>query len=531
MAEIDQEQIIAEFKKLGTGAWTTVYESSTAGRDVGIYCALSLPSRREQALGDGGWDISITDGGPGFSQSWPDGVETTTYHASGGTREGVEPLVLVRHFHGVAEDTVELDQQFRLFHNLRFDAATGNYYKMNNDGTQTLAIQIDGKKVSVRTSLLKQYIAARQVDLLLFIDSRAFVNEDVGLPERIDLDEPNTVGFRYYGDLMGDRRYFTRFLATKVVTPGPIETSGIWPFDDTDENYPEFIIGEDEHGKSISFTCEPDKLANYFGKNPDAPHYLTPVHFRKDVLQKYYSQPELYSVSDGRLSCAGLWGVQIDNDHEDRVVVFLGDLGRDLPSAERDYWRSFMIAPDTSISETNFKRSFLAVGTDAVAADLRFRRLYNSVNIAWSEQFGWPLFREPKESDVFMIDQVRLALNDSQDEFEEAVRLLAKLLCDSINEKGVQKALPTTVANEKGISKLERLLTERGYPHIERDIGFLRRVQELRSRTAAHLKGSDYEKVLTKNIGANRGRAAVKLLIEDGVTMLEGIATWMEKKP
>jgi hypothetical protein len=493
---------------------------------MGVYCALSDPERRGQALASPSWDLTTTDGAPGFVRRYPDGVETTTYLPIASAEPGIEPLVLVRSFHGAHEATVELDQQFRLFHNLVYNPVDGNHLKPLDDGNELLAVKVEGNRISVRTSMLRQYLAARQMDLLLFIDSRVHSTEPADVPERKDYGTDCVTGNRYYGKLLGSDRYFTRYTATKVITPGPVESCGIWPFEADDDNYPEFVIGEDEDGRPVMHSCDPDLLANYFGKNPDAPDYLTPVHFRRDVLQKYYAKPELYSVEDGYLRCAGLWGVHIDNDHDDRVVVFLGDLGRDLPSAERDHWRGHMIPPDARMSDTNFKRAFLAQATEPQAVDLRFRRLYRKANDAWVTSHGWSLFREPKESDVYILQQLRLPLNDSSTEFEEAVTLLAKLMSDAINEKAVQETLENKVANEKGISKLKRHLEGVGYPHAERDIAYLRRVQELRSKVTAHLKGSDYEKALTKNVGDLRGKDAISELLEQGITFLTDLTAW-----
>ena len=530
-ADLSQRKQRELFEALGEGPWTVISDSVLESDDenYGIYCALSDPARRERALSDPGWDLTVTDGAPGFSLSWPNSARTTVYLPNGGASEGVEPLVLVREYHGASESTVELDQQFRLYHNLRYEPSTDSYYKMNADGTQTLAVKVENNcKVTVRTPLLRQYIAARQLDLLLFIDSAVWSDEAEDLPNETYKTD-RYIGERYYGDSeLTARRYFTRYLATKVIPPGPLETCGIWPFEETDANFPEFIIGEDKLGKSVMFTCDPDLLANYFGSNPDAPHYLTPVHFRKEVLQKYYAKPELYSVEDGYLRCVGLWGLQMDNDHEDRVVMFLGDIGRDLPSAERDYWRSFMIAPDAGISETNFRRSFLAQFTAPSALDLQFRRIYERANQAWFTKYGWPLFREPKESDAYMLQQVRLPLNDSENEFEESIKLLAKLMSDAINEKEVQKLLPDRIEDEKSISKFERLLKAEGYPQVTRDIGYLRRVQELRSKVTAHLKGSDHERILTKNLGERRGVEAIRWLLEDGITFLQSLIAWIQ---
>ena len=40
-------------------------------------------------------------------------------------------------------------------------------------------------------------------------------------------------------------------------------------------------------------------LPIFFGKNPDAPNYLTPVSFKRQVLDRYFHNPGKYEVSDG----------------------------------------------------------------------------------------------------------------------------------------------------------------------------------------------------------------------------------------
>lgn len=532
--DLAQDGQLNAFLSMGDGPWTVAHDSQyePGQRNFGIYCALSDSARRDKALSDPGWDLRVTDGRPGFVQHWEADEEVTTYVPSGWFDEGLEPLVIVRSFHGAAPNVIELDQQFRLYHNLRHDRATDRYYKMNEDGTQTLASEVlDNATVRIRTPLLRQYIAARQVDLLLFIDSVMFGDPPAGdLPEMAEFKSDTAIVQRSFSrERLVGRKHFTRLLGTKVIKPGPRETCGIWPFEAL-ETFPEFIIGEDEHGQAVTHTCNPDLLGDYFGGNPDAPHYLTPVHFRKEVLQKYYDRPELYEVRAGYLSCAGLWGVDIDNDHDDRVVVFLGDLGRDLPASERDYWRGFMIPPDASISESNFRRSFLGQFAEAASVDLRFRQLYAEANAAWKEAFGWPPFREMREGDVYLLQQVRLPLNDSQKEFEAVVSILAKLLCDGINEKELRSRLDGKVNDEKGISKLERYLRSAAYPSVDRDIPYLRRVQELRSKLAAHVKGADHEAILTKNLGALRGMDAIRSLLESGNQYLESLAEFAQAR-
>jgi hypothetical protein len=64
---------------------------------------------------------------------------------------------------------------------------------------------------------------------------------------------------------------------------GPLskEKSGMWGFAEEEKRMSvDFIIGLDNDGEELIHTSNPDQLADYFGANPEAPHYLTAVHFR-----------------------------------------------------------------------------------------------------------------------------------------------------------------------------------------------------------------------------------------------------------
>ena len=249
---------------------------------------------------------------------------------------------------------------------------------------------------------------------------------------------------------------------------------------------------------------------------------------RDGVHGRGYEVPsELYEVSDGRLRCASLWGVQIDNSAEEHVMVFLGDLGRDLPRQERDYWRSFNVPADGRPSETLIRRAFFAQFTEPTAEDLLVRSNYVTFGRAWNERYGWDFFRKPEEADAGLLQRLRLPLNDSQAEFESSIRIMTQLFVDAINEKQVQAQLPDKIENEKGISKLERWLKLVGYPHAERDVQFLRNLQEVRSKATAHRKSREYEKMLTKVFGDLRGPAAVKALFVSALAMLTGLNEWL----
>lgn len=443
-------------------------------------------------------------------------------------KDGMQPIIIYRQHYGLVPDEYHISEEFILLMHLWCNPDTGNYECLENY-TRVEAIQIEDDCIRVRTPILRRYQAAKQMDLLLFIDSVQYVDgfseadEFVSLHEDDHVINGDTAISLGLGDLGG--RVFSRLLATRVLPPPPQGESGIWPWE-IEEEYPEFVIGETSTGKSITSTCDPDQLGNYFGANPDSPHYLTPVFFRREVLQRYYDDPFCH-VSDGRLSCGNLWGVQIDNHGASFVTVFLGDVGRDIPASHRDHWKAHNIVPTGKMSETNFQRSFLNQSVSSPNVEHGFKSAYMRLQEAWKEKYGSGLFREPKGSDVHALNRLRIPLNETDAEFETQLLLLCKLLVDLLNEKDLVKGLEK-ISDEKGISKLNRRLKHVGYPEADRDIAFMRRLQELRSKVAAHTKGSDFERYFKGQLGDGSRSDLIASLMGAAIQMSDGIVAHVQ---
>ena len=93
----------------------------------------------------------------------------------------------------------------------------------------------------------------------------------------------------------------------RLIEPLPKAKSDFWPFAEvSDQKHASFIIDVDENGDEIIYTSNPDELktpadpGNVRGVDEEAPSYLTPVHFRKKVLEKYYHEPS-------KLHCRGFY--------------------------------------------------------------------------------------------------------------------------------------------------------------------------------------------------------------------------------
>ena len=490
------------FNRVGNEQWLTVRLSSRMGKEwPGIFCAFIPNDKVPTVLEHTNWDLSIGHGMPGCITYYADGDENTEYFRFGDD-DGIEPLVIEREFHGMRPDYREISEEFRFFHNLCFDAKSNKYIKFSDRGDDEDSVIMEEDAVKVRLKHIRQFLAIKEMHFAIYFDVFRYSSntlDELGMKETDESfnDALTRADFfvRKFDYSMDEEKISMSRLLGKRLIPGlPKEKSGFAPYEEEESDHADFVIGSDEYGDPVSYNCDHEALANYFGANPEAPHYLTPVFFRREVLNKYFAQPEKYSVEDNILTCGSLWSLRMDNNHEKYIIVYLGDLGRDLSYREQLYWKSFNVPPDGHISQTEFKRAFLAEFADPERADLKFKQRFRLFQERWFKKFGWHLFRPLTEKDEHLFTALRIPLTDDQSEFDSQVLALAKILADSLNDKEIQKRLSDKIADAKSISKLEAFLIQEGLADYQSHIKFLRNLFSLRSAGSGHRKGKDFEK-------------------------------------
>jgi hypothetical protein len=514
---------------IGKGGWVTVYDDLAPAN--GVFCSLVPDASIPHVLSDAGWDIHKGDGGFEVASDEEAGHEYRRMSDA----FGVEPLVLLRSYGGVRPSELELSEEYRLFHNLFADQARGEFIKITEDGAKEVVGRIQGMRCELRLRELRQYLAIRRMHLAVYFQVwRTSATALDQLPPD-ELSEKCRDEFTRYdygagtdvGILGPGVNTFSMTIGKKLIPPLELNSCGIWPYV-AEEKFCPFIIATDEDGNDVEHSCDPELLSNYFGANLGAPQYMLPVFFRRDVLTKYLAQSSKYTISDGRLQCADLWSVQIDNNLADLVAIALGDLGRDLPASERGHWRLHNVAPDgAQISQVNYRRNFMAEFTDPEAPDLAFKAAYRRLTDPWTEQFCWTLFNPLHADDEHCFERLHRLINGEQAEFDEQIKNLTKLVVDPLNEKAIQRELPTKIEDERGIAKLSRWLKQRSQPNADSHVAFLKDLQAIRSRGAAHGKGSGYED-LWKRLGY-QGRSLTEVFDEilgRAVCMLTDLREW-----
>ena len=491
--------------KFVDSGWITLYEER-------VYAVLVTDEVLHSTLNNDGWELNATCSHPSINE---DGESAWGYSRC--TSKGVEPIVVFQEKKCHHKQAVRLCEEFVLFYDLRIVPQKNDdfdYVMVDEVGDDVLVAKYEAGALIALVKYVKEFMAVKNMNLLVQIDE---INYDARTlstlgeaPREYKLyNDPDCV----FGYALNESQGIVSGLNSHALICGKVA----FRYNDSDikllwngheDGYEEFVVGLDENGDEIVSSCEELKLPNLFVWNGKSVYTLTPVYFKREALEKYFSDSEKYSVQDGYISGPG-WGVHADTDRKDDLIaISLVDLGR-IPYKEQKYWRRYNVAPpkNAKLSDTTMQRWFEGRASDAKnAPDLIFKREYSSLNQAWETRFGWPLFKPLAEGDSYHFESLHVMTSrDNDHEFYGLVQSLTLIVVDSLNEGEIWKNVDQTNAElqafmeEKsitelskvaGIKKFELFLVCYGMRNDEL-IGLWRDIQDLRSSNVAHRKSSN----------------------------------------
>ena len=531
-----QTETLAELRQVPLlNDMVTVYQIETRGpnqlyQERYIYSALIPAAHIAEALSDSEWDLDIGDGMP-----LSGGGEYLRY----GTENGVEPLVIYNDRYYAQEAWPEICEEFRHFHGLYHDREKDRYLKIDEDMEEVVIATVEPKHVQIRLKEICQWLALKE--MYLSIQFRCWERSEHA-PEELrfnpaelkeggnawtTLHSGKLICWRHsYSDIRGIGKYqMDSCLEGKhLIEPLPKSESGYVEFSPPPKRrYVEFIFNV--HGDK--YTCDPEKLNDLSRENPEAPFHLTPVHFSKQVLDRYYHEPNKYTVKDSSVGTSW-WSVKIDNHAQDKVRVMFRDLCR-LPYTEQLHWRVHNIPPEDGVSETSFRRDVLGEWASSDQPDLLFKQRYELLQRACDECLGWQLLKPLGSGDAYRLQRIRVPAVEEESHFKDLVSDLTSVLIDgSLNEKRLKDLIPVAQRKEvkRGINLLESALTLRGIAGSEKHICFLRSLWDLRAtRSSAHpeIRGDKRYERAAKHFGLDdlHRREGFAKILEQAVEFLE----------
>jgi hypothetical protein len=291
----------------------------------------------------------------------------------------------------------------------------------------------------------------------------------------------------------------------QIIRPRDVRTisdsiSGRW-IGSSNREYATFIAKDWRHNKVIEISTDPAATANYFeaGEN-DLPFEMSPAFFRPEVISKYKTDREKYTVGDREIRCRASWTLQAyDVNEAGQVFAYICYL-RKLPYSEQLHWKSFNEAPKADISERAFINDFKG----EVVTFQHPRAEMLSILKHWQLRgVKWWILR-----DEDLLDHANPPLSSSKDEWAEAVMDLSKLVVEGFEMEFLRKTLDkvgkTYSADEKSIALLEKIAAARNPVGGPVTLEGLRAVQYIRSKVKGH-SGSSKGKAIARDALAKHG--------------------------
>lgn len=354
-------------------------------------------------------------------------------------------------------------------------------------------VTADDWRIQVRALEFRQFLAASHRKAVLQLD--AVPKLDIPPFERVDDAFENEWAALDFVALhersMPNRHAYSRLLGQYVIEGRRNDRVPRFEERGFDRDYPTFIYGVDPGtGTPLSHTCDPKKLGTYFDKDNSRLHYLTPIYFKREVLQPYAAEPLRYGLSISRLTCLNLWGIDISINSAGLVEAYLGDLGRDLPADDWGHWRTYNVPPEGQMDEGRFRRDFLNQWASSVDVVGDLRRARERALRTSGLVLGTPLWKALDEETQAAFDSLIGPLNEDASSLGQPLLLLTKVLVDAIDPRPLKVALAGQVdPGEQSLRLLRRYLEQHG------DGGdctrVLRELQAFRSKGGvAHLAGS-----------------------------------------
>jgi hypothetical protein len=505
--------------------WLTIEEHYfTDTKHGGTHCVLVDPDDAVRALRDTSWigrDLGVVS-------IWND----ADFHNGLATYErdvSLEFFAQVRRPSGASAPTVEVGHPF-LWYWDAFPVKDGWKY-VNRAGREQELIRWectdDRWRVEIRALEFRQFLATYgrtaviQLDIVPKTDAPKFERVDAEFRE-----EWAHFDFHALHQLsLGKQPAFSRLMGQYLIVG--LRNSRMPRFEERgrEQEYASFIYGLDpETGEPLTHTCDPDQLGTYFDKDGTRLHYLTPIYFKREVLQPYGAEPGRYRLSPTRLSCLDLWGVAISFNSVGLVEVYLGDLGRDLPSDEWGHWRTYNVPPEGQMDEGRFRRDFLNqwASSKNIVGDLR--RAREKAAEASAKLLGAPIWK-PLTGDIKAeFESLIGPLSDDPTSLGSVLLVLTKALVDSIDPKPLKSYLTTYDKGEQSLRLLQRFMQQLGDTSDITEI--LRDLQMFRSQGGvAHLAGSKRDRAIAVlGIAGLSNIQAFELVVVRATASLEAVS-------
>jgi hypothetical protein len=258
-----------------------------------------------------------------------------------------------------------------------------------------------------------------------------------------------------------------------------------------DKQYVEFLAQDWRNKRLAKISTDPAATTNYFeAHNNEKPFELSPAFFRPEVLSKYKTDREKYTIKDREISCRAAWHLRgYDVNEAGQIHAYICDL-RSLPYSEQLHWLSYNVEPKSGISARAFTNDFKG----EFVTYTHPREEIMAIARRWQDRgFDWWTLRDPD-----LLDRANVPLTSSKDEWSDAVMDISKIVVEGFQTTALRAHLDrlgVAYEQEGTIGLLEKALN---YGRPQDDffpLPGMREAQRIRSKVKGHVGGSAADQI------------------------------------
>lgn len=405
-----------------------------------------------------------------------------------------EQIVFFRCFEGVRHKSSYFELSQKIAHVLGLHCLEDRdaWCKLNRQGDIDEIVKChrvgdcganEGTVITMRTSELAEFASAGGYVVLRMFDFTRFRPRCYSGwgEERVSQPLPTTERIFGHLTMCGATGSFSR--GVQILDLEVRKSDAIAGDEEHAKRYATFIALDWRHDKIGEFSCDPAKLANYFVSSPH-PFETSPAFFRPEVLNKYKSDSEKYTIEHRSISCRGAWYLRaIGFNDAGQVHAYLGYLG-DLPYEEQLHWKQFNEPPKARLSRSVIMTDFEGQFSDEYDPLVALKQELRAVN---ERRVGWWTMR-----DDTLPNRVHYPLTDARDDWASELMNLDQLLVEGLVEKWLRKRAVELGRNPddrlRPLKLLEECLCGVGFEesHSRQIMSPWHKVHNLRSELKGH---------------------------------------------
>lgn len=427
-----------------------------------------------------------------------------------------QQLVFARSFEGVPErgNYIEILQPLTHIAGLHHMPERNAWCRLDRHGDLEDAIRIvtlpppgkepwGGTIVLINRSVLETYSALTDSGLVRMYDFtrfRAGSFSGWGAHREEDRSVAGNLHYRL-GMLDGQASYLRGVQIIPLAASKEDVAERIWSNPTGPEKkYASFIADDWKNDRIGEISCAPEALANYFTKS-DLPFEITPAFFRPEVLLKYKSDRQKYTLQERSVSCRGAWSLKtFDINEAGQVHTYLVYLSH-LPYEEQLHWKQYNEAPKAPISER------------ALATDMRgeFQFDYNplqslkgKLSELHRQRASWWKLRADG-----LVRRSNYPVTNSPDEWSDEIVTLDQLLVEGFDEKWLRRKCGelgrSPALQSRSLKLVEECLVGLGFEeeHAREIVSPLHELHNLRSKLKSHASGETAQSIKRSSLAAH----------------------------